>query len=369
MVLSWTDGYNTKITAVYWSDGLNCKCIEEYGKGSDYIQIWYPHNLADDTYEKYHELITYIEREAHWKGEAFSLQMDLSLSAEEIFQQFSKTRRYEVRRAKERDNLTVEFLSNFDEMELKAFETYYNRFAKQTNELAALDTEKVRALNEQGQFVLARVKDAEDNLLTIHGYIADCEAGIAALFSSSSYFRENKDKSALIGRANGLLHYESMLYFKRQGFQIYDFGGIYLGKDNEHYMSVAAFKQSFGGKRVVFQNGFLFPIREAQMIDDKLSKLSSQIGNKEVILWGYSSFGKYIERRLKNDFTKQCKYIIDNKLYKEEERCTSEKVLSGLKADNVLILVGTSHENYLKIVSQDNVKRFVENGRIVCLRG
>ena len=68
--------------------------------------------------------------------------------------------------------------------------------------------------------VLAKVKDNNHEVLTIHGYVIDKEKRIAALFSSSSFFRENQEKKALIARANALLHYQSMIYFKNNGYEI-----------------------------------------------------------------------------------------------------------------------------------------------------
>lgn len=368
MVVTWADNYHNKITAVYWSDGLSVKEVEEYGKDCDYLQVWYPRNLSDDIYEKYHELITWIEIEAKWKGHASSAWTDLLQDREEILQTFSKTRRYEVRRAAQRDNLTVDFLCDIDEADLVEFEEYYNNFASQTHELSKLDIGKVRALCNSENFVLARIKDANGEILTVHGYVTDWEKQIAALFSSSSWFRENKEKSALIGRANGLLHYESMLYFKENGFQIYDWGGVYLGNENSHYMSVAAFKRSFGGKIVTFQNGFIIPMKEMRAIERNLCEFDHKFGDVDIVLWGYTSFGKYVQRRLKERFSRHCSYIIDNKLCKEETICMSEQILGELDPEQICILVCTDDANYGKIIAQENVLEFVRAKRIIHLR-
>lgn len=369
MVISWTDENNKKITVVYWSDGWKLQDVEMYGMESDYLQIWYPRNLSDDIYEKYRELITWIEIEAKWKGEAYSSQMDLSLSVEDILSQFSKTRRYEVRRAKQRDSLMVQFCMTFDEEELRAFEAYYNQFALETQELYSLGVRKVEALWKSGQFVLAKIMDEHSEILAMHGYIMDRKKGIVALFSSSSHFRVNREKSALISRANSLLHYESMIYFKKSGFKVYDFGGVYLGEENPHYKSIADFKRSLGGEIVIFQNGFMIPMREAKMIDLNLCKLTHKLDNLNIILWGYSSFGKYVERQLKIKLKKQCKYIIDNGLYKEDIKCVSEKILNDLMPNQFIILICTDKKNYDKIINQDNVWEFVKANRVIHMRG
>lgn len=368
MVLSWVDKNGIKITAIYWSDGLNLEKMKKYSKKCDYIQVWYPRNLSDDIYEEYKELLTFIEIEASWKGESTSSHIDLSLDAEEILQLFSKTRRYEVKRAKERDNLEIEFHTNLNEMELKEFEIFYNSFAQQTGELGKLNIKKVRALNADGQFVLAKVIDSSHEVLTVHGYVIDKDRGIAALFSSSSFFREKNEKRSLISRANGLLHYESMIYFKKNGFKIYDFGGVYLGNKNPHFMSVSAFKRSFGGEIAVFQNGFEIPIHEAEEIDKNLILYKHKLEENDIVLWGYATFGKYVERKLKSQFSLTSKYIIDNKLCDQETNCVSEQILNELDENKTFIIVTTSVENYDKIISQNNCIRFVKNKKIVCLR-
>lgn len=368
MVVTWTDHYYNKITAVYWSDGLNIKKVEEYGKDCDYLQVWYPRNLSDDIYEKYHELITWIEIEAKWKGQATSAWTDLLQSKEEILRTFSKTRRYEVRRAAQRDNLTVDFLCDVNETDLAEFEEYYNIFASQTHELQKLDTGKVRALCDSGKFVLAKIKDADGEVLTMHGYIVDREKQIAALFSSSSWFRDNKEKRALIGRANSLLHYESMLYFKDNDFRIYDFGGVYQGNENLHYKSVANFKLSLGGAIVTFQNGFIIPTKEMRVIERNLCELDQVIRGADLVLWGYSCFGKYVERRLKECFSKRCNYIIDNKICEEGTTCVSEQILEELDPDQVCILVCTNIANYDRIIAQNNIQEFIKKNRVIHLR-
>lgn len=368
MIVSWKDKNGKKITAVYWSDGLCLQDIKRYAGQCDYVQIWYPWNLADDIYEQFYELLTFIEIEAEWKGKSTSSWIDLKMTNEEILNQFSKTRRYEVKRAEKRDNLKVEFLSNLDERTLDDFERFYNRFALQTGELSDINIAKVKALNETGQFVLAKVSDEEQEVLTVHGYIIDKQKNIAALFSSSSFFRENKEKRSLISRANGLLHYESMIYFKKNGFEIYDFGGVYLGNENPHYISISAFKRSFGGKIVTFQNGFEIPIHDAEVIDKSLIRYEPQLREADIVIWGYASFGKYVQRQLKTRFSKECKYIIDNKLCNQGTGCASDQLLEELDESKALILVTTSVENYNKIIGQDNCKRFVDRNRIICLR-
>ena len=68
---------------------------------------------------------------------------------------------------------------------------------------------------------------------------------------------ENQEKKALIARANGLLHYQSMIYFKNNGYKIYDFGGISgnFDKNDPHY-GIYGFKKAFKGYIVEYVGEF-----------------------------------------------------------------------------------------------------------------
>jgi lipid II:glycine glycyltransferase (peptidoglycan interpeptide bridge formation enzyme) len=69
---------------------------------------------------------------------------------------------------------------------------------------------------------------------------------------SASLFREADEVSYrnMIGRANRLLHWEDILYFKDQGYEIYDLGGVTLNQSNKEGQAIARFKECFGGSLV-----------------------------------------------------------------------------------------------------------------------
>lgn len=76
-----------------------------------------------------------------------------------------------------------------------------------------------------------------------------------------------------------------------------------------------------------------------------------------------------MERQLKIKLKKQCKYIIDNGLYKEDIKCVSEKILNDLMPNQFIILICTDKKNYDKIINQDNVWEFVKANRVIHMRG
>jgi lipid II:glycine glycyltransferase (peptidoglycan interpeptide bridge formation enzyme) len=51
----------------------------------------------------------------------------------------------------------------------------------------------------------------------------------------------------MTGRANRLLHWEDIRYFKNQGFSTYDFGGITADINDKEKQAINKLKECFGG--------------------------------------------------------------------------------------------------------------------------
>jgi hypothetical protein len=76
------------------------------------------------------------------------------------------------------------------------------------------------------------------------------------LLHSVSLFRsEDRDRQALIGRANRLLHWKDMCAWRARGVGLYDFGGEYHGEEDAAQVRIAAFKRGFGGEVVPIYSG------------------------------------------------------------------------------------------------------------------
>jgi lipid II:glycine glycyltransferase (peptidoglycan interpeptide bridge formation enzyme) len=76
--------------------------------------------------------------------------------------------------------------------------------------------------------------------------------GRARLLHSASLFREGQSSEHrhYLGWASRYLHAQNMLYYRRQGYAQYDWGGWYSGTENESLLRVNRFKEEFGGKVV-----------------------------------------------------------------------------------------------------------------------
>ncbi|MNI71773.1 hypothetical protein D3C73_1276650 [compost metagenome] len=94
-------------------------------------------------------------------------------------------------------------------------------------------------------------KATYDNVdIVMHSYVIDKHSKRARLLHSSSLFR-NEDGTnirAIIGRANRLLHFADIQYFKEMGFVTYDLGGYATDIQDQALANINQFKSSFGGQ-------------------------------------------------------------------------------------------------------------------------
>jgi hypothetical protein len=100
-----------------------------------------------------------------------------------------------------------------------------------------------------GKLILTRAgQDGEIHVW--HAYVIS--DGRARLLYSASLFREqDKSLQALIGRINRWLHWQDILEFKRRGFRIYDFGGLFSDESSAMAAGINKFKEGFGGVRTL----------------------------------------------------------------------------------------------------------------------
>ena len=96
--------------------------------------------------------------------------------------------------------------------------------------------------------------------LATHLYVVSTLASRARLVYSAvadptsvTSFGEISPKR-LIGIANRFLHFSSILHFKTQGLNVYDFGGIGQKEDDQKIKGINEFKRSFGGAQVIEYN-------------------------------------------------------------------------------------------------------------------
>lgn len=95
-------------------------------------------------------------------------------------------------------------------------------------------------------YLITRAIHPEYGILAAHAYQLDLSTQKVQGLYNASAFREYPDDSSLqylCGQANSLLYHEDFAYFRKLGYQTYDFGG-YGGNAS----GVDYFKDRFGGK-------------------------------------------------------------------------------------------------------------------------
>lgn len=173
-----------------------------------------------------------------------SLINDLTLSEDELWKGLGSTCRYKVRRAKDRDACVCAMYDQPTDIQIHAFATFYEEFAKQKSlPLERLD--KLAATARVGRLRLSTASRSGDTIVW-HSYVVTGE--VARLASTASLFRsDDPERRSIIGRANRLLHWNDMLAFKEGGLEKYDWGGLFVDESVPEKRNINNFKREFGG--------------------------------------------------------------------------------------------------------------------------
>ncbi|GAO44329.1 hypothetical protein [Flavihumibacter petaseus] len=196
--------------------------------------------------------------------ENFTIENNLTLSEDQIFEAFSKQFRNQIRQA-EREGVTCYFRKD-----IPRFVEFFNDFARSKG----INTTSVRRLEEMGDGLFLSFAELDGKLLAAHSYHFDKATGVVRTFQSASIRMEDSglDKN-LIGKANKLLHYRDMIHLKSLGAHIYDFGGYAGDKDKRNLKGIDDFKLSFGGEVVTCRNYYSIPYFIFRSAADKLNLL------------------------------------------------------------------------------------------------
>ncbi len=164
--------------------------------------------------------------------------INLEKEEEVLWKDIKNNTRNEIRRG-----LNGGLIFNID-VDVKEFVDFYNHFAIEKG-LAILTIDDCK---KYGNNLRVTGVALDGKFCVMHAYVCDMDESIVTLLYSAS-LRLNKDiDSKMIGISNRFSHYQDMLYFKKEGFSLYDWGGIYDGNEDQAQMGIAKFKKSFGGE-------------------------------------------------------------------------------------------------------------------------
>lgn len=220
--------------------------------GLEIVELWFdeqlPSQFSPDII-RYRQALTLKEGASDF----YTLVTDLRPGIEVLTARLNSDSRYKIRRAQEKDSLTMNIWDG-DPAFLNSFVTYYAAFATQKG-LDKPDPRYLDLLSSAGRLDVSRVVTADGEPLVYHAYYKHADR--VRLLYSASQFRSSSDSGfrALVGRANRWLHWQDLLRFKADGRVWYDWGGWYEGKDDPDRLSINQFKESFGGEVLQTFNG------------------------------------------------------------------------------------------------------------------
>ena len=173
----------------------------------------------------------------------------INLKYDDFFESFHKDTRNQIRRAK-KDGILCDTTND-----INFFITFYNNFL---NEKKITGSVSIKNLEQYGNALILRKAYLHDGkTLVFHSYLYDHNIKrVRILHSASNLYRNTLTDSekSLIGRANRLLHYEDMIYFKDLGYITYDLGGYAFSSDDESLKRINKFKDCFGGDLIQESN-------------------------------------------------------------------------------------------------------------------
>ncbi|MDR2408286.1 MAG: peptidoglycan bridge formation glycyltransferase FemA/FemB family protein, partial [Bacteroidales bacterium] len=174
-------------------------------------------------------------------------------SEDVIFSKIERGTRYEINRCRSKDNITIKTLDSASNKE--SFYQIYDEFAV-SKSLPRIRKNEVDLLIKNNMYII-RSCVYDNKKIVYHTYITSGRrVRLAASISFLKASDDNKFRN-LIGRANRLLHWDDILYFKNNGYTIYDFGGIGIDATNREVSGINKFKEGFGGIPVKEYKSFI----------------------------------------------------------------------------------------------------------------
>lgn len=174
----------------------------------------------------------------------YTVENDLTLDQEAIYAGFQKSLRQQIRQSEEA-GITCQFHDD-----IEGFVKFFNEFAASKN----LPPTSKRRILEMDGFLQLSYAMLDGEILVAHSSLVDEKNKIARAFHSASRRLDESFDKNLIGKANKVLHYHDMMFFKQKGFTVYDFGGYTENTDDKALQGINNFKLLFGGQKVACTN-------------------------------------------------------------------------------------------------------------------
>lgn len=171
-----------------------------------------------------------------------TLLTDLTWSESRLFGSFSKKTRNEIHRFERGSDYVLN-----KETELAAFFPVYNSFARRRG-LSGFSEAEAQAYGKDNLIVFSMDRNGEAEILDL--YLADQDKRRVTGFLSCSLLDGITDKTQRrqLSIARRYLLWFSIRHFKREGFEVYDWGGYAPDDPDPVIRTISEFKLSFKGQ-------------------------------------------------------------------------------------------------------------------------
>lgn len=177
-----------------------------------------------------------------------TILIDLKRDEEWLLSHVRNNTRYEIIRARDRDNLEYCYWRAPHAALIKEFSDFFDS-STLLKKQPLISRARLRVLARAGLLDLSVVRSGGNDLVW-HAHVRTDTR--IRLLETASLFRSSSDAEyrKLVARANRYHHWRDMMRFKEEGVVTYDFGGYIRNTSSEELAGINRFKEGFGGKLV-----------------------------------------------------------------------------------------------------------------------
>lgn len=226
------------------------------GKFISYKELWFCNQISDTNVDlKEVDIVTYRFRKSAENPSLFrtyelsrTLVMDLREDKEVLFKSFRSTIRNEIRRVQKKGIQTKVCIPSPENDISELFIDIEEKFVSMYKSKGIVKKfPRWRVENYiMHSCVYITFACLDGNNVVYHIYVSDGKH-VQFLISCSDFRNNDYDMQKTIAMANKYLHWHDIVYFKENGFEIYDWGGIF---SFDEPTGIDVFKMAFGGKPV-----------------------------------------------------------------------------------------------------------------------
>ena len=195
-------------------------------KGLNIRELYFYRDLSDNTIGE--DVQYYVQSMKSFPNAQpfFTSIVDLRLDEDSIIKAITKEFSYQIRRARDKDFVTVSVLNAPSDQDIEKFALFYDSFSNMKN-VGNSNKQKLKELAKNSALILSASSAAQNEgvWLSANAYICNGQRA-RLLYSARNVSPLLKDYSRLVGRANKYMHYHMMMHFKANGIHEYDLAAL-----------------------------------------------------------------------------------------------------------------------------------------------